>query len=467
MLGAFVKKLFSVEHNSDRRQTLKFLGFGAVAATTASLPSIVLASEKYEPKYKTIAHEVLGLEYEVGVVDEDYRLLDEIIDEAKARITVKEQYTKADAIEIFQTIDRILEEQGYESKLNSPALINPGFKTQKDGKKHIDCDRYSFICLGIADELNLPMAVTLAPSHIFPRMHLSDGTYANWESLKNVFVKNLILDGRSIGSGVTELLNRNQSDDDYIGNKQITQNQIDKGLYLRSLGLREDATFGLEDNRNELFALVLGEIGYHFANEIKNYDRAVQYYDKAIELGFAHPEFFYNVGMAHSNREDYEKAREFYEKVAELDEDNFKAYEGIGITYLFQEEHDKAIAAFEERIIRKSDSLGYSNLGAALYSRSLETGSNADKERAIESFEYALKLNPNDQSARYNLNKIRGSNEQTKTTASTSNKPKTEYSSKTTTEEQEEESSSLMSWVIAAVVATGTVLAGKAIADRN
>ena len=81
--------------------------------------------------------------------------------------------------------------------------------------------------------------------------------------------------------------------------------------------------------------------GYNAA-ENKEYDKAISYYLRAIELDPDDAAAYYNLGIAYDNQGNYTKAIESYEKAIELDPDSADAYNNRAIIYYSKEEYDKA-----------------------------------------------------------------------------------------------------------------------------
>jgi len=126
-----------------------------------------------------------------------------------------------------------------------------------------------------------------------------------------------------------------------------------------------------------------------------NYDKAIEYYEKAIELK-SDDEVYYNMGYVYCNKGNYDKAIECYEKAIELKPDKNEAYNNMGNAYYNKGNYDKAIECYEKAIELKPDKdKAYYNMGNAYYNK-------GNYDKAIECYEKAIELKPDDE-AYYNM----------------------------------------------------------------
>ncbi|HWP59946.1 MAG TPA: tetratricopeptide repeat protein [Candidatus Acidoferrales bacterium] len=73
-----------------------------------------------------------------------------------------------------------------------------------------------------------------------------------------------------------------------------------------------------------------------------NIDKAIQHYQKAIELRPQYAEAYFNLGSAHYKRKELKKAEEAYLKAIELQPEYGRAHYSLGILYLEQKKYDLA-----------------------------------------------------------------------------------------------------------------------------
>ena len=81
-----------------------------------------------------------------------------------------------------------------------------------------------------------------------------------------------------------------------------------------------------------------------------DYEGAIKYYEKAVEIN---PEFSYawnNMGFAYSKLGYHSKAVKYHAKAVELDPKNINAWVNLGGEYFFLNDHEKAIETYEKAI---------------------------------------------------------------------------------------------------------------------
>ena len=92
----------------------------------------------------------------------------------------------------------------------------------------------------------------------------------------------------------------------------------------------------------------------------------------------------FNLGVQHYNQREFLKAIQAYQKVIELDSTYIEAYNNLGIIYQEMGDFDKAFGAYQKSIeINPQYEKGYNNLGIILDLK----GRN---EEALEAFQKAL-----------------------------------------------------------------------------
>ena len=163
-----------------------------------------------------------------------------------------------------------------------------------------------------------------------------------------------------------------------------------KGEYDRAI---QDYDKAIELNPNDAEAYNNRGVAYENKEE---YDRAIQDFDKAIELNPNDAEAYRNRGIAYEHKEEHDRAIQDFDKAIELDPNDAEAYRDRGIAYEHKEEFDRAIKDYDKAIELNPKYIeAYNNRGIAY-------GNKKEYDRAIQDFDKATELNPNDTIAYYN-----------------------------------------------------------------
>jgi superkiller protein 3 len=112
--------------------------------------------------------------------------------------------------------------------------------------------------------------------------------------------------------------------------------------------------------------------GYN-AVENKEYDKAISFYLRVIEIDPDYATAYYNLGLVYGNQGNNTKAIELYEKAIELKPDYAKAYNNLGLAYKNQGNLTKAIESYEKSIEIDPDyAEAYYNLGIAYHNSNFD-----------------------------------------------------------------------------------------------
>lgn len=95
------------------------------------------------------------------------------------------------------------------------------------------------------------------------------------------------------------------------------------------------------------------------------------------------------------NEKNVDKQIEFYSELLKISPKEIEAYNNIGVAYSEKGDDDKAIESFNQAIKLKPDAVLYSNRGASYINKE-------DYDKAIESFDQAIKLDSDFADAYYN-----------------------------------------------------------------
>ena len=103
------------------------------------------------------------------------------------------------------------------------------------------------------------------------------------------------------------------------------------------------------------------------------FDKAIECYQKAIEI---YPDFagaYYNMGIAYYNKGNYEKAIECYQNAIEIYPLYARAYYNMGFAYSDKGNYEKAIECYQNAIdIDPEDASAYNNMGIAYLNKGMD-----------------------------------------------------------------------------------------------
>jgi len=136
--------------------------------------------------------------------------------------------------------------------------------------------------------------------------------------------------------------------------------------------------------------------GVSFYNQ-REFSKAIQAYQKVIELDPTYVEAYNNLGIIYQMMGDVERAFESYRKSTEINPRYEKGYNNLGILLLLKGRNEEAVEAFQKALVINSNNIeSHINLGI-LFKKKGEWG------KAIESYQKALAINPLHREAHYNI----------------------------------------------------------------
>ncbi len=161
----------------------------------------------------------------------------------------------------------------------------------------------------------------------------------------------------------------------YLGNSSSFQKIYDKALnnYNKAIELKPDYA-DAHNSRGNIY-YVLGK-----------YEKALNNYNKAIELKPDLGKAYLNRGSIHYVREEYEKSLNNYNKAIELKPDYADAYYGRGISHGNLGEYEKSLSDFNKAIKLKPE---YAD---TYFNRGISHKKQGNKKAAIEDFTQASEL---------------------------------------------------------------------------
>ncbi len=93
---------------------------------------------------------------------------------------------------------------------------------------------------------------------------------------------------------------------------------------------------------NDLFGL--GELNY----DIKDYDKTIRFYTKALEYEPDDAGILTNLGLTYVCKDEYGKAIRLYKKAIEIEGDDPIVWDNLGIAYEYNQEFEKAKEAYQK-----------------------------------------------------------------------------------------------------------------------
>jgi Tfp pilus assembly protein PilF len=136
--------------------------------------------------------------------------------------------------------------------------------------------------------------------------------------------------------------------------------------------------------------------GVTFYNQ-KEYSKAIQAYQKVIELDPTYVEAYNNLGIIYQMIGDVERAFGTYQKATEINPRYEKGYNNLGILLLLKGRYEEALEAFQKALaINPNNIESHINLGILFMKK-------GQSDEAIESYQKALAIDPLHRETHYNI----------------------------------------------------------------
>jgi regulator of sirC expression with transglutaminase-like and TPR domain len=326
-----------------------------VAGSVMALTGAVYAETAfYQPKYHTIAHEILALESEIDGSTPDYEFLDTIIDDVKQHVTIQPRYSQDEAHTILQQITMVLHERHFQE--GEAMLLKETCTPKIVDEEEVfiaDCDTFSFLYLGIGEALGFPLRLVSLPQHTFIRWHFSDDSYLNWETTAPV----------------------SWTDSAYISWYNTTHTPaIPLEQELKSL------------QRSEIFAIVYYNLG-NVLTKKGDYDNAIANYTQALAISPDYANALYQRGNALYLKGDDDSAIANFSRALELNPDDIEALFLRGTVWYMKGDYDNAIGDLSDVLEL------HPQHAEALYLRGSSWYLSGYYDMALADFSGALELN--------------------------------------------------------------------------
>ena len=118
------------------------------------------------------------------------------------------------------------------------------------------------------------------------------------------------------------------------------------------------------------------------------YEKAIECYDKAIELNPQQTSAYLNRGVVYNVMGNYDRAIQDYDRAIELEPTSVSGYGNRGNTYTINGNYDRAVQDYSRAI--ELDPLSVNDYGG----RGTAYGRKGDYGRALQDFDQAIKLGP-------------------------------------------------------------------------
>ena len=365
------------------KSTVVFSGCALAVETANELMQPKVAYAEPVKKYESLATKFLDMEHDLGVMDENYKNLDNIIDEAKKTIKTKKKYSEMKKKGVMKKIDILLTKKNVVYKINTllsdflypkkldkeiiecfekngmgylssssvdslecsssaKEFIKDNFRKRKHIAKHIhenfyvgDCDNFSMVYMALAKELKLPLYVVKGPEHVFvrwdedgkhdalnPKNPVNEGDF-NWETTggEEWNDKEYALLGKIPEKSMNNVFLRNLKDDEILAIQYLNIGDV---YYKnkKTMEAMKNLTKAVELNPTYFEAhFNLGNIYYGK----EQYEKAIEEYDWAIGLHSSSEGAHLNIGVAYESKGDFRKAMESYNTALKIKPEYSKA----------------------------------------------------------------------------------------------------------------------------------------------
>jgi len=160
-------------------------------------------------------------------------------------------------------------------------------------------------------------------------------------------------------------------------------------------------SIGVEQEDGKSYALASDVLNYFnsgvtFYNQ-REFPKAIQAYQKVIELDPAYVEAYNNLGIIYQMMGDVDRAFGAYQKATEINPRYEKGYNNLGILLLLKGRDEEALEAFQKALaINPKNIESFINLGTLFKKK-------GQWDEAIESYQKALAIDPLHRETHYNM----------------------------------------------------------------
>jgi len=163
-----------------------------------------------------------------------------------------------------------------------------------------------------------------------------------------------------------------------------------------SLSARDETGKALQSVASSPEIVTLFNQGVFYQNQ-REMAKAVQAYQKVIELDPAYFEAYNNLGILYQEMGDFDRAAQAYQRSIEINPRYVKALNNLGILFYLKDRHEEALVSFQKAISLQPNNIeSHLNLGVLFKKQ-------GQWDKAMDSFRNALILNPSQGETHYNM----------------------------------------------------------------
>ena len=166
-----------------------------------------------------------------------------------------------------------------------------------------------------------------------------------------------------------------------------------KEVSTESIGVKNES---VKDHSGTSETLTQFNLGIQFYQQ-RELLKAIQAYQKVIELDPSHSEAYNNLGTLYQELGDLDRAFQAYQKSIEVNPRYDKAFNNLGTLLFLKERYEESIEAFQKALAINSNNIeSHINLGVLFKKQ-------GQFDRAIEYYQKAITLNPLNGEIHYNI----------------------------------------------------------------
>jgi len=129
----------------------------------------------------------------------------------------------------------------------------------------------------------------------------------------------------------------------------------------------------------------------------RDYAKAIQAYQKVIEIDPGYAEAYNNLGIIYQEAGDFDRALSTYQKAVEINPRYEKALNNLGVLLYLKGRYEESVRAFQKALTLNANNIeSHINLGILFKKQ-------GQVDQAIESYQRALAINPLHGEAHYNM----------------------------------------------------------------